>query len=93
MNDVTDTTITISWMVPDMPNGIITGYSLQYRRTNLNYSTTVETNNTGFTYTITGLIPDSEYVFRVRAVTVVGTGPWSNATSGITSMYMHLLLL
>ena len=66
-------------MSPEMPNGIITQYQLQYRRsdsgsgfTSLNI--TIDT----LTYTVTGLSSDTEYVFRVRAFTVVGHGPSSS---------------
>ena len=32
--DVTDTTVTLSWMPPDPPNGIITNYRVQYSISN-----------------------------------------------------------
>ena len=32
LGDVTDTTMTLSWMPPDPPIGIITSYRVQYKR-------------------------------------------------------------
>ena len=30
--NITNTTVTLSWMPPDSPNGIITHYQVQYKR-------------------------------------------------------------
>jgi len=79
-------------MVPDMLSGTIAGYSVQYGRAELNSTYTEETNSTDLVYTITGLIPNTEYVFRVRASTVAGAGPWSDHTSGFTSMLFAVTL-
>ena len=75
--DVTDTTVTLSWMSPDPPNGIITQYQVQYRITGGgSFGNNQVTTN--LTYTVTGLMTGTQYDFRVRAFTVVGRGPNSN---------------
>ena len=77
--DVTDTTVTLSWMPPDPPNGIITQYQVQYRITGGGSFTNQMT--TDLIDTITGLMTSTQYDFRVRASTVVGRGPPSNIVS------------
>ena len=82
--DVTDTTVTLSWNIPSMPNGIITQYQVQYRIANSNDtygSNEVNTTTTDLTYTVTGLNTNTQYDLRVRAFTVVGRGPSSNVVT------------
>ena len=78
--DVTDTTVTLSWMPPDSPNGIITQYQIQYRITGGgsfgDNQVTID-----LTFTVTGLMTDTRYNFRVRAFTIVGRGPPSNVVT------------
>ena len=78
LGEVTDTAVTLSWMRPDMPNGIITSYRVQYRRSDRSYYTSIDTMTTDLTYTLTGLTTYTEYNFRVRADTVVGRSDPSN---------------
>ena len=78
----TDTTVTLSWMPPDPPNGIITQYQVQYRRSDSSDSyVTTRTMTNDLTYTVTGLTANTEYDFRVRAATVVARGPPSNVVT------------
>ena len=90
--DVTDTTVTLSWMPPDPPNGIITQYQIQYRGTN---SSSFSNNQvtTDLTYTVTGLTTNTEYDFRVRAFTVVDRGPPSDIVTAFVSKLKYVLLL
>ena len=87
--NVTDTTMSLSWAPPQMPNGIITHYQVQYRRSDSSSSsstfTSLSTTNVILTYTVTELTSDTEYVFRVRAFTVVGHGSTSNEVTHYTS--------
>ena len=78
--DVTDTTVTLSWMPPDPPNGIITQYQVQYRITG-GGSFGDNQMTTDLTFTVTGLMTDTRYDFRVRAFTIVGRGPPSNVVT------------
>ena len=82
-DSATYTTMTLSWMEPDMPNGIIMDYHLQYRRANSGsrYYVLFPINDQ-LTRMVTGLSPSTEYEFRVAATTVVGRG---NYTSVITA--------
>jgi len=81
---VTNTSVTLSWNPPDQPNGIITQYQVQYRkRGSFKYLNVYPVNTdlpkiTGLTHTVTGLIHNAEYMFRVRASTVMGYGPFTS---------------
>ena len=81
--DVTNTTVTLSWMSPDPPNGIITQYQVQYGRTRSGDSFGNNQVTTDLTYTVTGLITGIEYDFNVRAFTVVGNGPPSDVVTAL----------
>ena len=82
---ITNTTVSLSWMPPDTPNGIITQYQLQYRRSdNTTNTTSLNIANDNLTYTVTGLSSNTEYVFTVRAFTVVGHGITSNVVTDYT---------
>ena len=83
--NVTDTTVSLSWMPPNTPNGIITQYQLQYRRSdNTTNITSLDITNDTLTYTVTGLSSNTEYVFTVRAFTAVGHGNASNEVTDYT---------
>ena len=98
VDDVNNTAVTLSWMPPNMPNGIITQYELQYRRSSdlINISFI---NSSALNATVTGLLPSTDYQFRVAASTVVGQGPYTEipqTTTGKYSgayMYMHMIII
>ena len=81
-------------MPPEMPNGVITQYQLQYRRSDSNSDLiSLNVTNADLTYIVTGLSSDTEYVFRVRAFTVVGHGNTSNVITahlGKLHGYMYI---
>ena len=86
--NITNSTVSLSWMSPEMPNGIITQYQLQYRRSdssNNSIFASMSISKDNLTYTMTKLTSNTEYVFRVRAFTVVGHGPHSNTVTNYTS--------
>ena len=93
--DVTDTTVTLSWMLPDsdLPNGIITNYRVQYRRTDSSSSNynSIDTNTTDLTYTVIGLSTNTEYDFRVRAGTVVGRSDPSNVVTAFVGKLKYIV--
>ena len=70
IGDVTNTTVTLSWMPPDQSNGMIRSYRVQYKRSDRNMYNSIDTMNTDLTYTVTGLNTNTEYDFRARAETI-----------------------
>ena len=82
--NTTDSTVTLSWMPPDPPNGIITQYQLQYRRVGGSY-TSLQPLNTDLTRTVTGLTSGTQYEFRLRARTTAGFGSFSNMITAFVS--------
>ena len=85
--NVTNTTVTLSWMSPDPPNGIIRSYQVQYSISDHDNYNSIDTNTNALTYTVTGLTPGTKYDFRVRGETItVGSmtrGPPSNVVTTI----------
>ena len=80
--------IFIGWSAPDLwkRNGIITHYIIEWEETGnlttLNYSVPNPTFNTTnrLSYNFTGMRPFTTYNFRIAAVNINGTGPFSNNT-------------
>ena len=70
---VASTTVTLQWMPPEIPNGVITHYSVQYGGTVID-SFGNETLNK-LMGTVEGLSPDTQYVLHLTAHTRVGPGP------------------
>ena len=68
--------LTFQWMPPEVPNGVITQYSIQLNGTDIS-----SLSNNELMYTIERLSPDTVYVLQVRAHTEVGAGPFSNITA------------
>ena len=80
--DVTNTTVTLSWMTPDPSNGIIDQYQIQYRRSDSSDGyVSVNTSPPTLTYTVTGLTTNTEYDFRVRARTGYERGEFSTVVT------------
>ena len=82
---ITDTTVTLSWLPPDSPNGIIVGYQVQYRRNDSSDFISLNTNDIALNYTVSGLTSNVDYVFSVRAYTTVGNGTLSNEVTARAS--------
>ena len=91
LGEVTDATVTLSWMSPDPPNGIITQYQIQYRITG-GGSFGNNQMTTDLTYIVTGLIIGTQYDFRVRAFTVVGHGSPSNVVTALVGKLNYCTL-
>ena len=91
--DVTDTTVTLSWLPPSMPNGIITEYRVRFSRSDNNDSRTQDTMNNILMYTVTGLTSNTEYTFEVRAFTVVGSGPYSDGTVTVRTSKLSVSMI
>ncbi len=83
---VMSTSITLTWTEIDVSerNGVITSYIIQYGEgTNRNILINTQSNAT--THLITGLKPFTQYTFTVAGVNSVNTGPFSSASSSITT--------
>ena len=85
---VTNTTVTLSWMSPDPPNGLITNYLVQYRRSDHDNYNLIDTKTNYLTYTLTELSTSTEYDFRLRADTVVGRSDPSNIVTTFVGKYI-----
>ena len=72
---VNSTSVTLQWMPPETPNGVITQYSIQYNKINI-----TNFGNNMLMDTVEGLSPDTVYVLQLRAHTGAGAGPPSNRT-------------
>ena len=71
---VTSTSVTLQWLPPKYPNGIIIKYSIEYDgNTTEKFSDKV--SDKMISSTIEGLSPDTEYVLIMKAYTRVGSGP------------------
>ena len=64
--------VILSWLLPAIPNGVITSYTITYNLTGESTSVIVQT---GEQYTVSGLNPYSYYQFTAFASTAVGDGP------------------
>ena len=85
--DVVLTSVTLSWLAPDIPNGIITQYELQYTVCSDSFLvnvTNLVTDDNSHIGTIEGLSSVAVYSLSVRAYTVVGPGPFSD--HGVTAV-------
>ena len=70
---VTSTTVTLKWIPPETPNGVITRYSVQYGERVINKFGSEALNS--LTGTVEGLSPNTSYVLQLTAHTRVGPGP------------------
>ena len=89
-DSVTSTSVTLQWMQPEYPNGIITQYSIEYDGKVIDkFGGDVSDRMTS---TVEGLTPDTDYVFKMKAYTVRGGGPPVSLhlkTSKLLNIVMH----
>jgi hypothetical protein len=80
ISGVTQVSATVSWTAPFNGGTTITSYQVGYGTSSSAPTTTVTATSPKV---VTGLTPGIKYYFFVRAINVVGNGPWSvpsNAT-------------
>uniref|UniRef100_A0AAY4BPU2 Sidekick cell adhesion molecule 2b n=1 Tax=Denticeps clupeoides TaxID=299321 RepID=A0AAY4BPU2_9TELE len=79
--EVRTTSVRLIWQSPSQPNGIILAYQITYRlnSTNSNTASVDVLNPSARQYTVTGLKPESVYVFRITAQTRKGWGEAAEA--------------
>lgn len=79
VTDVQRHTVSVAWAPPLEPNGILTGYLLEYQLINDTEAgpvQTVDISNPGTTkWVFRDLEPVSKYLFYLRSCTTVGCGP------------------
>ena len=88
------TTIMITWSPPEMPNGIITNYSVSYvpgqSLSTADYSTdgnvSVAIGNNDTTYNVSSLRIATNYYVAIAAHTMIGIGPYSNDNCTVQTM-------
>ncbi|XP_065904893.1 uncharacterized protein [Dysidea avara] len=73
--------MTLSWMPPDTPNGIIIQYEVQY---SVNSTTLLVNFADTLMGTVEGLSPVTLYTLQIRAYTRVGIGPFSSMITLMT---------
>ena len=76
----TATTITLTWDEINCVdrNGVVTGYMVQYGITTFNTLLNVTgTSASDRTFTASGLVPLTTYMFRIAAVNSDGVGPYN----------------
>ncbi|XP_008312564.1 protein sidekick-2 isoform X2 [Cynoglossus semilaevis] len=79
--EVRTTSVRLIWQSPSQPNGIILAYQITYHlnSTNSNMATVDVLSPSARQYTVTGLKPESIYVFRITAQTRKGWGEAAEA--------------
>ncbi|KAL5477126.1 hypothetical protein EMCRGX_G023872 [Ephydatia muelleri] len=87
----TSTNITLSWAPPptQYQNGVIMGYTLQVF--NSQQGLLRETNTSSNGSTVDSLNPDTTYLFKVAAMTVVGRGPYSDNVYVATRQFVPVI--
>ena len=81
-----DTTVTVSWSTPTSDGGSpIVDYQLESSSdAGTTWVAVTDDASTANSAAITGLVNDTAYVFRVRAVSDVGTSNWSPTSAAVT---------
>ena len=80
--------VSLTWTAPAANGGYaITDYTVQYSSNSGSSWTTFSRSASATTSaTVTGLTNGTGYMFRVAAVTVLGTGPYSTASGSVTPL-------
>jgi len=80
--------VAVSWSPPSSTGGAaISDYAVQFSGdSGATWTTFTDGTSSSATATVTGLTNGSPYVFRVAAVTAVGTGPYSTASSSVSPL-------
>lgn len=80
-SQISQTSLTVSWTQNFNGGAVILAYELGY---GLSSSAPTTIISAMFPKTITDLLPGTKYYFWVRALNVVGWGPWSLPKSAMT---------
>ena len=91
---ISATSIKILWdsPLPSDSNGVITMYTVCFGDQGQTCTETVVNASPTLEYIYTSLVPETTYVFQVRAHTGVGPGPYSVLQNQTTREYTTMLL-
>ncbi|XP_041848949.1 ephrin type-B receptor 3 [Melanotaenia boesemani] len=81
----TSDTLSLSWLPPEKPNGVILDYEIKYQERGQGMSHTVTSQHSSAK--VEGLRAATPYVVQVRARTVAGYGRYSNPMDFSTSLH------
>jgi len=77
--------VTLAWTAPASDgNAPIADYAVEYGPDTASYTAVTRTPSTAATQTVTGLTPETEYVFRVAAINGIGTGSFTSPITRTT---------
>lgn len=88
--DVTGTGVTLQWTIPNLNNGTLSGYMINYTTPHSNDPLTIITPDTmsaSTQYGVSGLTPLTDYSFRVSAVTDGGRNDTGNVFNTTTTAF------
>jgi hypothetical protein len=79
-----DTQISLTWTAPTYTAAAITDYTVQYSsNSGSTWTTFSRSASTALSATVTGLTNGTSYIFRVAAVSALGTGSYSTASATV----------
>uniref|UniRef100_A0A3B4CHL1 Ephrin type-B receptor 3 n=1 Tax=Pygocentrus nattereri TaxID=42514 RepID=A0A3B4CHL1_PYGNA len=81
----TASTLSLSWLPPEQPNGVILDYEIKYQERGESFSHTVTAQSSSAR--VEGLKAGKVYTVQVRARTVAGYGTYSNPVDFSTSLH------
>uniref|UniRef100_A0A8B9HI88 Ephrin type-B receptor 3 n=1 Tax=Astyanax mexicanus TaxID=7994 RepID=A0A8B9HI88_ASTMX len=81
----TASTLSLSWLPPERPNGVILDYEIKYQERGESFSHTVTAQSSSAR--VEGLKSGKVYTVQVRARTVAGYGTYSNPVDFSTSLH------
>ena len=92
-NEITKTTINLSWEEPIPLDVSILGYELQYQKYDKDFKKVTEESLSpeDLSYEVTGLNAYTRYGFRVAAVNSAGAGPFTDVVIQFTSKCCKVL--
>ena len=83
---VNSSSVTLQWIPPEAPNGVIMQYNILYNQKNATYT---NFDNNMPMDTVEGLSSNTEYVLRVIAHTGAGAGPPSDIITFLTRKLLN----
>jgi titin len=80
VGQVGDTQVTLSWGTPSSNGGaVVTDYDVEYSSDGgSTWDKFPHQESQAFQQVVTSLVNGTSYIFRVAAINIVGTGPWSD---------------